>query len=451
MQGVPGHDITTYGAARHNVIWAVQSGKQIMPLAIVVALGSAGDVHPNVGLALSVRRRGWNVLLIAPQVFQSLAQRVGLEFIGIGSEAEYMEALRDPDLWHPFRSYRFVANRLLLPAMRPVYEIIEAHAVPGQTVITAPALAFGARIAQEKLGIPLATIHLQPLLFRSAIAPACFGFPDVLAHLPRFMRPLYFHAADQFIVDPPIVGAVNEFRAELGLCPVRRLFDRWANSPDRVIGLFPDWFAPPQADWPANVSLTGFPLWDEGDVRPVSPELEEFLEQGDPPLVFTAGSAMLHAQSFFQTAVEVCTAMGKRGILLSQFAEQVPECLPGPVRHFTYVPFSTVFPRSAALIHHGGIGTTAQAMAAGLPQLVVPYAHDQPDNAMRVRRLGIGDFVLPGRFTKTRVMEKLAAVLNPAVKQTCERLAKRVDRDALDHASAIVESLPVNAETTVSC
>lgn len=421
-----------------------------MPQAIVVALGSAGDVHPSVGLALGLRRRGMNVLLVVPQVFRPLAERLGFDAIGIGTEEDYLAALRDPDLWHPYRSYKFVASRLLLPAMRPVYDIIAKHAIPGETVITAPSLAFGARIAQEKLGMPLATIHLQPLLFRSAMDPACFGFPDLLGRLPRQLRPLYYRAADRFIVDPPIVGPVNEFRAELGLEPVRRLFDSWSHSPQLVIGLFPDWFAPLQPDWPANVSLTGFPLWDEGEIRAPSPELEEFLARGDAPLVFTAGSAMLHAQSFFRTAVEVCEAMGKRGILLSQFADQIPAGLPAAVRHFTYVPFSSVFPRSAALVHHGGIGTTAQAIAAGIPQLVVPYSHDQPDNAVRVRRLGIGDFILPARFTKPRVIDKLSDVLNGATKQNCERLAQRVDRGSLDRASEHVEALLVHSPNAVS-
>jgi rhamnosyltransferase subunit B len=415
---------------------------------IVVGLGSAGDVHPNVGLALALRNRGHRVILVAGAVFRPLAQRLGLDFVGLLTEDEYNAAIRDPDLWHPVRSFSVVARRLILPGLRVTYDIIEKNYKPGRTVVAAPGFAFGARIAQEKLGVPLATVHLQPIMLRSAIQPACFGFPDIVGHLPRPLRKFYFRAADRLLIDRLLAEQTNAFRAEVGLPPVRRLFDRWFHSPQRVIGLFPDWFAPPAPDWPPNVALTGFPLWDERDVRSPSPELEEFLAAGDPPLVFTAGSAMVQAKQFFHVSVEVCRAAGRRGLLLTQFPEQLPAVLPSGVRQFDYVPFSMVLPRCAALIHHGGIGTTAQALAAGLPQLVVPLTHDQPDNAVRVRRLGVGDFLLPATYTKARVIEKLDRVLNPAVKDNCQRRAADLaGSQSLEQASNLIEAV-ANAETS---
>ena len=212
---------------------------------------------------------------------------------------------------------------------------------------------------------------------------------------------------DRFLIDALLAPETNAFRAELGLPPVSRLFDRWLHSPQRTIGLFPEWFAPPPPDWPPNVVLTGFPLWDESGVRGPSSELEEFLGAGEPPVVFTAGSAMTQAQRFFQVSAEVCRATGRRGLFLTMFPEQLPAPLPDGVRHFDYVPFSAVLPRSAVLVHHGGIGTTAQALAAGVPQLVVPAAHDQPDNAVRVRRLGAGEFLLPRSYTAANAVEVL--------------------------------------------
>jgi UDP:flavonoid glycosyltransferase YjiC (YdhE family) len=305
-----------------------------------------------------------------------------------------------------------------------------------------PGFAFGARIAQEKLGVPLATVHVQPIMLRSAIRPGCFGFPNILGHLPPLIRKLYFCAADHFLIDGLLADETNAFRAELGLRPVRRFFDGWIHSPQQVIGLFPEWFAPRAPDWPCNVALTGFPLWDEGDLRSHSPELAEFLAAGDPPVVFTAGSAMVHAKQFFRVSTEVCSAAGCRGLLLTQFPEQVPAVLPSGVRHFDYIPFSVVLPRSAALVHHGGIGTTAQAIAAGLPQLVVPMSHDQPDNAVRIRRLGIGDFVLPKTYTKPRVIEKLDHLMTATVRDECQRrMADVVGCGALETASNLIEAL----------
>jgi UDP:flavonoid glycosyltransferase YjiC (YdhE family) len=172
--------------------------------------------------------------------------------------------------------------------------------------------------------------------------------------------------------------------------------------------------------------LTGFPLWDEGEVRAPSPELEEFLTADDPPVVFTAGSAMMHAHDFFRISADVCRVMGRRGLLLTQFPEQLPAPLPDGVRHFDYVPFSAVLPRAAAFVHHGGIGTTAQALAAGVPQLVMPLAHDQPDNAARVRGLGVGDFLRPSAYKTPAVVERLNRLLTPQVKENCRRRARDV-------------------------
>ena len=228
---------------------------------LVIALGSAGDVHPNVGLALALQRRGHRVLFLAGSVFRSMAERAGLEFIGLGTDEEYYAAIRDPDLWNPYRAFFVVARRLILRWLRPLYEIIESLIEPGRMVLIAPATAFAARIAQEKLGLPLATVHLQPAMLRSTIDPACYGFPDIIGHLPRPLRDPYLRAVDRFLLDPVLAPETNAFRGELGLPPVRRLWDRWFQSPQLILGLFPEWFAPPQPDWPPNVHMTGFPLW----------------------------------------------------------------------------------------------------------------------------------------------------------------------------------------------
>jgi rhamnosyltransferase subunit B len=417
--------------------------------AIVIGLGSAGDVHPNVGLALALRKRGHDVLLVAGEIFRPLAERVGLDFVGLLSKEDYDAAIHDPDIWHPVRSFSVVARRLILPTTRFVYSTIEKNLKPGRTVVAAPGLAFGARIAQEKLGVPLATVHLQPIMLRSAIQPSCFGFPDIIGHLPRPLRRGYFRLADAVFIDRLLAEETNSFRAELGRPPVQRLFDRWFHSPQCVIGLFPEWFGPPMPDWPPNVALTGFPLWDEGALRSLPFEFEEFLAAGDPPVVFTFGSAMMQAKKFFEVSAEVCRASGRRGLLLTQFPEQLPTELPAGVRNFDYIPFSAVLPRCAALVHHGGIGTAAQAIAAGIPQLMVPSAHDQPDNAVRIRRLGIGDFILPKNYSVVGVLGKLNELTRSVVRENCRSRAKDIAASqSLERAVSLVEGLaPVSVST----
>src|SRR5262245_20698255 len=210
-----------------------------------------------------------------------------------------------------------------------------------------------------------------------------------------------------------------------------------------VLGLFPEWFGPPQPDWPANVRLTGFPLWDAHPEAELSREVEDFLSAGDAPIAFSPGSANREAQGFFQTAAEACQRLGRRGILLTKYAEQLPAKLPPSVRHFGFVPLSRLLPRTAALVHHGGIGTCAQGLAAGVPQRVRPMSFDQFDNSLRLVRLGVGEEISVKAFRKPAVAASLDRLLSsPTVAANCRTLAKRCDGPAsLTAACVALEEL----------
>jgi rhamnosyltransferase subunit B len=410
---------------------------------LLIGLGSAGDVHPNVGLGLALKKRGHLVTLVAASVFRDLAAQAGLDFFGLGNDEDHYTILRNPDLWHPTKAFPLIARHLISKWVRPIYQFIEENHEPDRTLVAAPSTAMGARIAQEKLGVPLVTVHLQPSMIRSCLSPPTYMIPDFTAAMPVWLRRLYLRAVDRFLIDRLLGPEINGFRRELQLPPVRNFFDRWMHSPQMVVGLFPDWFAPPAADWPPNVHLTGFPLWDAADVRSPDSLVEEFLAAGEPPYVFTAGTANIHAREFFHTAIETCLQSNRRGILLTQFPEeQLPPSLPDTVRHFHYIPFSRVLPRAAAFVHHGGIGTMAQAFAAGVPQLVTPLAHDQFDNAMRVRRIGCGDYLLPQKFRPGAAREKLRDLAqNEQVARNTHKYAAVVKNpDTLDRTCELIES-----------
>ena len=258
--------------------------------------------------------------------------------------------------------------------------------------------------------------------------------------LPARLKRLAYWMGDVLVIDRVVAPVTNAVRAELGLPPVRRLLDQWWHSPERIIGLFPPWFAPPQPDWPPQLRLTGFPLFDERGLTEVPPEVMAFLDQG-PPLIFTAGSAMRQGQAFFAAAADTCRLLGRRGLLLTRYPEQLPPTLPDGVRHCAYIPFSQVLPRAAALVHHGGIGTTAQALAAGIPQLVMPMSYDQPDNAARVERLGVGLSIAPRRFKPPAVARRLEELLSsPTVPARCSEVALKFQgADPIDDACRLIE------------
>jgi rhamnosyltransferase subunit B len=260
----------------------------------------------------------------------------------------------------------------------------------------------------------------------------------------RFKR-VFFNQVFLRMVDPHLVPGLNAFRGELGLPPVRDVFRTWMSSPERALGLFPAWFGPPQPDWPPRLTLLGFPLYDERDVTPLAPDLDAFLAAGSPPIAFTPGSANQHGRSFFEAAIDACVRLGCRGLLLTRHPEQVPTDLPDGIRHVAYAPFSRLLPRVAALAHHGGIGTSSQGMAAGVPQLVMPLGHDQFDNAARMGRLGVARTLVPRRFRGPAVASALRALLDsPVVAANCRTVAGLVERDSgsLERAAEAIETVP---------
>jgi len=404
-------------------------------------MGSAGDVHPLVGLGEALAARGHQVTVLTNAYFQSLIERVGLGYAELSTEEEFHRLANHPDLWHPRKAFFYIARHGIHRFMRRQYELIAELVVPNQTVVVNSCLGFGARIAHDKLGLPLITVHLQPAaLWSTYRSPKLYGLATADG-IPRWLKRFQYWLGETILLDPSLCGETNKFRAELGLPPVRNITSRWWHSPQCVLGMFPGWYAPPQPDWPPNTVLSGFPLWDERGVSQVPTEVNNFIEDGDPPIVFTPGSAMMFGREFFKSAADACRMLRRRAILLTRFGEQIPSGLPEGVRHVDYIPFSQVLPRAAALVHHGGIGSTAQALAAGIPQLVMPMAHDQPDNAARVKRLGVGTWIKPSAFRGRNVARQLEYLLGSTeVASSCRQTAARFDgADPLAKACDVVE------------
>ena len=222
----------------------------------MVTLGSAGDVHPFLALGSALRRRGHAVTVATIGYFEDLVRGEGLGFAPMGTREEFDEILANPDFWCPRRGIPLLVRKVVIPALSRAYGLIEDLA-RRETVVVASTLVLGARVAQEKLRVPLATVHLQPSSFLSLAEPPL----SPLLTLPRWLPQPLSRALWRLVeggADRLFGADVNRFRAGLGLPPERRIFTGWGNSPLRVLGLFPEWFAPPASDWPRQAALTGF-------------------------------------------------------------------------------------------------------------------------------------------------------------------------------------------------
>lgn len=399
---------------------------------LLLPWGTLGDVYPHIGVGIALRNRGHHVTLIANQHFEPLARANGFTFVGTGSEEQYHNTWGNPDIWHPRKGRRPLARWASRPMPAQFRAIADAYK-PGNTVVAASCCAIGARIAHEKLGVPLASLILQPFWF---------GIAQIPDWLPAWMRGRLCGVLD-LAIRKTVGMNVSGFRAQLGLPPAQWLERNWWLSPQRAIGMFPAWYAPLRDGWPTQVRLTGFPLFDGSSESTLPADLESYLQQGEPPIVFTIGSEMRHGRRFWGPAIEACQAVGRRGILLTRYPDQLPDSLPSGVRHVDYAPFSLLLPNTAGIVHHGGIGTTAQAMAAGIPQLITPMIYDQPDNAARVKRMGIGDFLRPRSFRTGAVVRKLRGLLESSgVTAKCRAVAEEFkDTDPFTEACALVEQL----------
>ncbi len=408
---------------------------------LLCTIGSAGDVNPFIGIGQQLKKRGFRVVLVTSQYFESQARSVGLEFFGLGSAEDYQAIIQDPDLWSAEKGFKVFAERVVFPVMEPAYQII-ASFDPSQTILVAQGQFFAAHIAHEKLDFPFVTVHLQPAAFRSA-----YEFPLSPVSLPPFVIRGLFSLIDALLLDKLFAPNINRFRESLGLPAIKKIFGGWMHSPQKDIGLFPDWFAAPQPDWPPQTQLTGFVYYDKQNGNEEFPDgLDEFLKAGSAPVIFTAGTAMKHADQFFLDCIEACQLLRRRGILLTGHPEQLPSELPQGIQHFAYLPFSKALPYALALVHHGGIGTTAQAIAAGIPQVIRPMAHDQPDTAARVEKLGIGASLTPKKFNAASLAEKINSLItSQAVLDRCKSWAEKIQPDhSLYETCAIIEDFSRN-------
>jgi UDP:flavonoid glycosyltransferase YjiC (YdhE family) len=381
-------------------------------------IGTYGDTNPLIALALELKRRGHTPVMAVPEVYRAKIAPLGLEFHAVRPNIDPTNNVLAEMVYDIKNGTEHGLRNFLFPALRQTYDdLLEAVTKPARAdLMLLGELNYAGPIVAEMTGIPWASYVLAPLSFFSAFDPPVLppyprlskadkrvpGFGRVIKRVARFVSRKW---------PEPIYN----LRRELGLPRGRNpLFDA-KHSPRLVLALFSRVLGVEQKDWPPNAQITGFAYYDAdaGNAR-LSPHLEKFVASGEPPVVFTLGSAaVMAAGNFYEVSAKAAMELGVRAVLLigSDPRNRPADSLPDSICVAEYAPYSALFPRARLVVHQGGVGTTAQCLRAGKPMLIMPYSHDQPDNARRMRRLGVARVIQKANYSPKKVTRRLSKML----------------------------------------
>lgn len=380
---------------------------------VITTIGSLGDLHPKIAITLELRQRGHDIVFATHQGYQAKIEALGFKFYAIRPDGtnDPAEIAR---ITNPKTGSEYVIRNWLLPSLPKTYTDL-INAARDADFMIAGEIVYAAPLVAEKLGIRWASSALSPFSMFSAYDPSVIPLFPWLAKLRKFGVPLnrgiiqLLKAITKSWAEP-----IHQLRAELGL-PKRSgnplIDDKF--SPYLVLAMFNTVLAKPQPDWAENVVVTGFAFYD-GDNAKLSPKLQQFIDVGEPPLVFTLGSAnVLNPGVFYSESIKAAIQLNPRAVLLMG-GNTLPENLPKNIIATDYAPYSKIFPHARAIVHQGGIGITAQALRSLCPTLIMPYTYDQPDNAARVERLGTSRTINHKQYIAPKVAQELRELIeNP--------------------------------------
>lgn len=395
----------------------------------LVTGGTRGDVQPYVALGKGLREAGHGVRLLTSDNFAPLVAEAGLAFTPTGANVE--ELLRSDEWRKTLAGGNMLAIRTRMQAEMQRRAVGTGprlrETLAGSDLLVAGIAGLGgAFTVAELLGIPIVQAYVTPFTptraFPSPLTPAL--------PLGGVLNRPSFGLMQQILWQMSRTGDVVA-RRELGLPkgspfgPFRAL----ARRTEPILHGYSERVVPRPADWPANTLVTGYWFFDAADGWTPPPELAAFLDAGEPPVYIGFGSMFAGDPEEAGRAVLAALARtGRRGVLAAGWGGLAATELPETVHAIDSVPHSWLFPRMAAVVHHGGVGTTAAALRAGTPSVIVPFSVDQPYWGRRVAELGVGPPPIPRkRLTAGRLGAAIAtAVGDPALRERAAALGRAI-------------------------
>ncbi|MGD9903607.1 MAG: glycosyltransferase [Vicinamibacterales bacterium] len=412
---------------------------------VLSSWGSYGDLFPYLAIATALRAGGHTAELCTCPFYREIVEREGFGFHPLRPDVRPDDTALLSRIMDPRRGSEVIIRELVVGALGQTVDDIAAAAAGADLLVSHP-ITFAAPLVAESRGLPWLATVLAPLSFFSmSDFPALPNAPQVVRITRRFPWAARALMAIARRITASWVAPVEALRAELGLPPAGDPLYEGQFSPHGTLALFSTALGDVQPDWPARTTVTGFPFYNRA--IPMPDELAAFLDAGEPPIVFTLGSAAVNAAgSFFEESARAAQALGRRAVLLvGPRPANRPANLGAGIMAVESAPHDRLFPRASVVVHQGGVGTTGQAMRSGRPQLIVPHAHDQPDNAVRVERLGAARVLYPQRYRAAKVAGELRRLLEDATYgDDAAAVATRVRSEdgAAAAAAAILAVLP---------
>jgi UDP:flavonoid glycosyltransferase YjiC (YdhE family) len=400
-------------------------------------IGTYGDTNPLIAIALELKRRGHVPVMALPAVYEPKILPLGLEFHAIRPDIDPTNSIMVEMVYDIKKGTERGLREFLFPSLRETYDdLLDAATKPVRAdLMLLGELNYAGPLVAEMTGIPWASYVLAPISFFSAFDPPVLPMYPRLARadkkvpgLGRVIRRLARFTSRKW------PQPIYDLRKELGLPKGSNpLFDA-KHSPDLVLALFSEVLGKAQKDWPPNAKIAGFCYYDaDAGNQALPPQLEKFLAEGPPPVVFTLGSAaVLAAGRFYEFSAKAAMRLGIRAVLLigTDPRNRPAQKLPDSICVAEYAPYSALFSRASMVVHQGGVGTTAQCLRAGKPMLIMPYSHDQPDNARRMRRLKLARSIQKASYKPMRVARKLKAMLaNPRYADRAKLVAQGLSHE----------------------
>ena len=421
---------------------------------VFAVFGSLGDMHPMNALGIELKKRGHEIVFAAMEFYREKIETLGFEFRPMRPHFDPDNAELARRLMDAKKGSELLLKELILPKLRPMYEDLTA-AVRDADLLISTEVVFPAMSVAEKTGIKWITTTLAPGTFLSAYDPFVPPTAIWMRHF-RFLGSTFHGALFRFV--KKIIHSwfedYREFRREIGLNAGRDpLFD--GKSALLNLAMFSRVLGKPQPDWAKSTLQTGFCFYDGNlDLGAMDENLQKFLDAGEPPIVFTLGSAaVMDARDFFEESAKAAHILGKRAVLLYGIFNDLPKIVENEsIAAFPYAPYSQIFPRAACVVHQGGVGTTSQVLRAGVPALMMPYSHDQPDNAARCERIGTAKIISRDRYNAENAAKKLRELLTDSkYKNHAIEAAKIVNSEhgtkiACDAIEEILKKLSLTAK-----